>query len=117
MTRALLRALLISAVGLVALAGTAAAAAAGEPVLRVQAPAAATVQCQIENPKWEVTGGAEGAETLREGGGTAGAAAERDALPLTGPAGRVGLAAAAVLVGLGTGLVAAARRRRLTFSA
>ncbi|HEY8452537.1 MAG: hypothetical protein FWJ70_09520 [Micromonosporaceae bacterium] len=116
MTRALLRTLLIAAVGLLALAGTGTAAtAAGGAVVAAQA-APGTVPCQIENPKWEVTGSAEGAETLRECGGTAGAA-EPDALPLTGPTGRAGLAAAAVLVGLGAGLVASARRRRVTFAA
>jgi hypothetical protein len=102
-------------------AGAASAAAAAGTSTGASANVAAAAECQVDNPKWEVTWTSEDAVTLRQCGGTAGAAdtVTDDELPLTGAGAgaRVAAGGAAILLGAGAGLVLAARRGRVTFTA
>lgn len=128
MGRALLRALLVSASGLLLLAGAGATPAAASAAAASAAAAPAAVQdlaaaqeaaadeCQMENPRWEITWTDADAVTMRQCGGTAGGLADDDALPVTGGATRAATGAAVALLGAGAGLFLAARRRQVRFT-
>lgn len=119
MKRALLPALLATTAGLALVIGPASAAAAAGTSSGAVTSLAAAVECQVEDPKWEITSTSEDAVTLRQCGGTAGAADEvtEDELPLTGAGVRVAAGIAATLLGAGVGLVLAARQRVIRFAA